>query len=194
MSTIPEPKIIRSHRSSISLHITRDGELVVKAPHLIPRFLIDQFVNSKKDWIEKVYAKVQQRKPTQKAYQEGEEFLFLGKARQLAFGQGIEIRVTENELIFPKAAAFRMQKELTNWYQRQAKELITKRVEYHAGLMKAFYKDIFFSDTSSKWGTCFADSRIQFNWRLVMTPLMVIDYVVIHELTHPTAKHHNDSL
>lgn len=192
MSTIPEPHIIRSRRSSIQLYISPDGEVIVKAPHLAPKFVINHFVNSKKDWIEKTLAKVQQRIPKKKVYQEGEEFLFLGKVLTLKFYNGIHIVPKDDILYFPKALQFRIKKELESWYQKQAQDIIAKRVRHHAGLMNATYADIFFSDTSSKWGTCFADNRLQFNWRLVMTPLMVLDYVVIHELTHTTEKHHQD--
>src|SRR5260221_1362327 len=190
---IPAPQIIRSRRSSISLHITREGELIVKAPHLKPKFFNEQFNNSKKDWIDKTFAKIQQRQPSQKTYHVGEEFLFLGKSYALQFYNGITILMKEEKLFFPKALEFRIQKELTNWYMRQAKEIITTRVAYHAKQMKAEYKSLLFSDTKSKWGTCFPDNALQFNWRLIMAPLMVIDYVVIHELTHTTEKHHQDS-
>lgn len=190
---IPQPQIVRSRRSSISLHITPSGKLIVKAPYLIPHFVIQQFVDSKKDWIQKSLGKIEARQPKHKTYQEDEEFLFLGKVYKLRFYSGITIVPKGDYLYFPKALVFRIKKELESWYQKQAREIITQRVVYHAKKMNASYKDIFFSDTSSKWGTCFADNRLQFNWRLVMTPLLVLDYVVIHELTHTTEKHHQDS-
>lgn len=193
MSRFPSPKISRSARSSISIQITREGEIVVKAPHLMPKFMIDRFLESKKEWIENALEKIQFRLPKKKTYQPGERFLFLGKSYMLAFHNGIAIVPKNDTLYFPKALEFRIQKELKSWYLAQAKKIIIKRVEHHAKIMNASYKDIFFSDTSSKWGTCFADNRLQFNWRLVMTPLMVLDYVVIHELTHTTEKHHQDS-
>lgn len=193
MSSLPEPQIIRSRRSSISIQITKGGALVVKAPYLVPQFVIKQFIASKTDWIEKSFAKVQTRKPQKKTYSEGETFLFLGNELRLRFYSGIKIVPKDGALYFPKALEFRIQKELENWFKTQAADIIAKRVEFHAQKMNASYKDIFFSDTSSKWGTCFADNRLQFNWRLVMTPLMVLDYVVIHELTHTTEKHHQDS-
>ena len=186
-------RTIRSHRSSISIEITKDGEVVVKAPYLAPNFVINQFVDSKKEWIEKTLTKVEKRQIIKKMYQEGEVFLFLGKEYTLRFYNGITITAKENVLYFPKALVFRIQKEMEQWYKIQAKIIISKRVVYHAEKMRAVYKDIFFSDTSSKWGTCFADNRLQFNWRLIMTPLLVVDYVVIHELTHTTEKHHQDS-
>lgn len=188
-----EITIIRQNRASISIQITRQGEVVVKAPRLLPKFLIDQFINSKKDWIEESLVKVSVHKPVKRSYAEGEEFLFLGVPHKLQFHVGAAIVAKNNTFFFPKGAVFRIQKELQTWFRQQAQKIITERVKLHAQKMNAHYRDIFFSDTISKWGTCFADNTLQFNWRLVMAPLLVIDYVVIHELTHTTEKHHQDS-
>ncbi len=188
---VPEPKIIRSHRSSISLHITPQGELVVQAPKLIPYFIIKQFIESKETWILKSLEKIKKHTAKTKKFIEGETFMFLGNSYTLKHDKGIEILFKESTVYFPKVMLFRAKKELENWYIKQAKEKITQRVAYHALQMKAEYKSILFSDTSSKWGTCFADNSLQFNWRLIMAPLLVIDYVVIHELAH--TKQHNHS-
>lgn len=185
--------VIRQNRASISLQVTRDGKVVVKAPRLIPQFFIDQFIASKKEWIEKTLAKVTVRRVKKHAYQEGEEFLFLGNPHILQFYAGADIVAKNGKLFFPKGAVFRIQKELETWLKKQANDIVVQRVKFHAQKMRATYTDIFFSDTSSKWGTCFADNTLQFNWRLVMAPLLVIDYVVIHELTHTTEKHHQEA-
>lgn len=185
-------KIIRSHRSSIGIRITSDGEIVVTAPHVMPYFFIEKFLEERKDWINKTLAKVHAiPKVTKKKYQEGETFLYLGKTYKLHIDNFKAISLSNDLIQFPKVLLFRAQKELINWYVHQAKEKITQRVIYHAGKMEASYKSIFFSDTSSKWGTCTYDNRLQFNWRLIMTPLMVLDYVVIHELAHTTEKNHS---
>lgn len=189
----PVVHILRSYRTSLALQVTRDGRVIVKAPRLLPQFLINQFIASKKDWIDKTLAKVSVRLPVKKTYTEGETFLFLGVPHALTFYLGAEIIAKEGKLFFPKGAVFRMQKELESFLKKQAADIITKRVQVHAQKMQATYTDIFFSDTSSKWGTCFADNTLQFNWRLIMAPILVIDYVVIHELTHTTEKHHRES-
>lgn len=191
--SVPEPTIIKSNRRSISIEITPNGEVVVKAPLLAPKFIINQFIKEKEEWIQKAHAAVTARKPQRKAYADGELFLFLGKEYPLKLVDGIAIGIKDGHLQLPKVVHFRAKKELTQWYIRQAKEIITKRVAFHAEKMDASYTSLHFSDTKSKWGTCFPDNSLQFNWRLVMTPLMVLDYVVIHELAHTTEKNHGDN-
>lgn len=142
---------------------------------------------------EKLRETLEKRKPRKKQYKEGEEFLFLGKKYALKLHDGIKIGFKEDKLYFPRASLFRAEKEITNWYIQQAKLFIAKRVKFHADKMDAAYADLLFSDTKSKWGTCFPDNSLQFNWRLIMTPIMVLDYVVIHELIHTTEKNHGNS-
>lgn len=192
MSSIPRPIIKKSARNSISLHITVTGDLIVQAPLFMPDFFIQNFLKSKQEWIEKGFAKVKFRKGVAKGYKEGEEFLYLGKKYKLVFTSDTQISVT-NALNVPKAVAFRVEKELTNWYIKQAREKITQRVIYHAKQMHATYNNLLFSDTKSKWGTCTHENNLQFSWRLIMAPLMVLDYVVIHELAHTTEKNHSSS-
>lgn len=192
MARITDYKIIRSLRTTISLHITGDGKLIVKAPLFIPELVIQQFINNKKEWILKGLEKVSIRKAKPKEYKNGEVFLYLGREYQLRTGNYKEIVfTTSNTLRFPNFLLFRVQKELENWYKKKAKEIITERIKYRAGKMNAHYKSIIFSDTKSKWGTCGPENDLQFNWRLVMAPLVVVDYVVIHELVHTTEKNHS---
>lgn len=190
MSNIFEPKIIRSSRRSISIQIERDGEIIVKAPRFMPMFLIRQFISAKQEWIEKTLEKVNARLPKKKKYKHGEEFLYLGNVYALHLGNHTEITVTTT-LNFPKFLEFRIEKELRDWYMQKAKEKIMERLQYHSKQMSRDYRDVIFSDTISKWGTCWPDNSLQFNFRLIMAPLVVLDYVVIHELAHTKEKNHS---
>lgn len=191
--SILTPKIIRSNRASLSLQISSGGELIIKAPFFMPDMMIRHFIKNKEAWILKTLKKFEGREKKEKTYSEGEEFLFLGDIYKLHIGDSKEINVKNGILEFPDFMKFRIKKELTNWYMRQAKEYISERVEYMSKKMDTNYKNIRFSDTSSKWGSCFPDNSLQFNWRLIMTPITVINYVVIHELVHTKEKHHQDA-
>ena len=72
----------------------------------------------------------------------------------------------------------------------QGKNILSEQVKSYALQMKAEYKEITFSDTKSQWGRCTHDNRLQFSWRLVMAPMLVINYVIIHELSHTFEKNH----
>lgn len=119
-----------------------------------------------------------------------EEYLYLGRKLTLHPGNYTSIAVKDDLLLFPQALLFRKEKELTMWYVQQAKKIIAAHVERFAKEMQTNYKSLTFSDTRSKWGSCTHDNRLQFSWRLVMAPLLVLNYVIIHELAHTIEKNH----
>lgn len=190
MSKIPDFKLIRALRGSLSLQITRHGQLIVKAPVFLPISLINRFVVSKSSWITKHMSKFKEIPVKKKIrYLDGEEFLYLGNTYRLRVGKFKEIGITDT-LNFPNFLKFRIEKEMTEWYMNKAKKLITDRIIFYAEKMGVTYKSIYFSDTISKWGSCTRDNILQFNWRLIMAPILVLDYVVVHELAHTVEKNH----
>ncbi len=184
-------ELFRSHRRSILIQIAPTGAVVVKAPTLLPKFLIDQFVESKKEWIEKKVA-VTQKFPLKikHAIEDGDIYYYLGNPYVVTIDLGRQITLDKGKLHYPKHLLFRGKVELTNWYVKEAKRIITERVNFYANAMNTAYKNITYSDTSSKWGSCAPNNALQFNWRLVMAPILVLDYVVVHELSHTKEKNH----
>lgn len=192
MNSIPDYTISRSHRRTVSLHITPEGRLLVKAPFFVPSYFIRKFVEKHRVWIAKQVSNLHQSSNAiPKGYLEGENFLFLGNKHSLRFKESIHEIILNNELCFPSCLQFRIKKELTDWYVKQAKKIISERVNYFSSEMDTRYKKIGFSDTKSKWGSCGRDNSLQFNWHLVMAPLLVVDYVVVHELAHTFEKNHS---
>lgn len=180
----------RSNRRSIAIIIRPPNTVLVKAPYLVPPFIIDTFVSKKRSWIEKqlrVAYQYPETLPTTLA--EGDRVYVLGTSYAVHIINGGHISLTKTMNI-PNHLLFRWKQELTNWYIGEARRVITKRVEYFAAAMHTSYTRLSFSDTSSKWGSCSPDNALQFNWRLIMAPLIVLDYVVVHELAHTKEKNH----
>lgn len=187
MPEIPNITIVRSDRRTIALQVAPDATLLVKAPRRMPERMIHAFIEEQRDWIDKHVTLVKKRA---KQIKEDGEYLFLGKSVTFTPSNVLEIAIKDDKLLFPQALLFRKEKELTNWYMRQARNIITQQVERYAREMKTSYTDLTFSDTRSQWGRCTHDNRFQFSWRLVMAPLLVLNYVVIHELAHTMEKNH----
>lgn len=179
--------VVRSRRRSLSLHIQPDGSVQVRAPFFALQRHIDQFVREHRDWIDTHLHKIQVA-ATLKAEN---EYLFLDQRLKVTPGNYTQIQVEGEQLFFPQSLLFRKEKEIDAWYQREARSLITKQVEKFSQEMGAHYRGLTFSDTTSQWGRCSHDNRLQFSWRLIMAPLLVINYVVIHELAHTVHKNHS---
>ncbi|MBP6882225.1 MAG: M48 family metallopeptidase [Candidatus Levybacteria bacterium] len=183
----PKISIVRSHRRTISVHIEPDGDVIVKAPKLMPTFMINNFISSHQDWIDKHLARIKKVPVVKRAK---DQYLYLGQMLTLEPSSVTKISVKNDTLFFPQSLMFRKDKELLNWYLSESKRVITLQTEKYALEMKTEFKEITFSDTKSQWGRCTQDNRLQFNWRLIMAPAMVLNYVVVHELAHTIEKNH----
>lgn len=185
-------QIVKSSRSSISLQITPHGEVIVRAPRFMPDILIKAFVKKQEKWIDDHVKKIQSNSRKAKhTYESGDIFWYLGEEILLEIGDFSQIHVRFGKLYFPRILKFRIKKELTNFYIRRAREIITSEVNNFSKKMKTSYNDIAFSDTKSQWGRCTHDNRLQFSWKLVMAPPLTLRYVVIHELAHTIEKNHS---
>ncbi len=69
--------------------------------------------------------------------------------------------------------------------------VFTKRCQYYAQEMGVKYKSLSLSSAKSRWGCCTPHGTLRFCWRLVMAPMDIIDYVVVHELAHLKELNHS---
>ena len=76
------------------------------------------------------------------------------------------------------------------WYRYQAKTFIKARVDLLAGELGVRYGRITIRGQQTRWASCSPKGNLSFNWRLMMAPEEIVDYVIIHELTHLTEMNH----
>ena len=75
--------------------------------------------------------------------------------------------------------------------RRAARELVTMLAEEEAQELGVEYKRIEIRDQRTRWGSCSTRGTLSFNWRLVLAPFDVLDYVVVHELCHLREPNHS---
>ncbi len=80
---------------------------------------------------------------------------------------------------------------LESWYRRQARRVFAERVTYWNAHYGFTYGRIAIRDQKSRWGSCSRQGNLNFNWRLLLAPLAVLDYIVIHELAHLKEGNHS---
>ncbi len=190
---IPIDQLVRSRRKTIALIIHRQGQLLVRAPLRASRAQIEAFVLEKEAWIRAHQARLRARpQPPPVTFAAGEAFLFLGRSYPLRLAPGkppLELRDGGFRLDptahSQAAALFRA------WYRRQAREVLAERVALHAARLGFTPGALRISAAHTRWGSCSSRGTLSFPWRLVLAPLEVIDYVVVHELVHLAVKNHS---
>lgn len=78
------------------------------------------------------------------------------------------------------------------YHRMRAERILRERTEYFAGQMGVSFGRITIRDQKTRWGSCSARGNLNFNWRLILAPLEVLDYVVVHELAHRREMNHSD--
>lgn len=76
-------------------------------------------------------------------------------------------------------------------YIAAAKEYFPKRVAYFSQFTGGSYNRITIRDQKTRWGSCSAKGTLSFNWRLMLAPPSIPDYVIVHELCHLTYMNHS---
>ncbi|MFH1093552.1 MAG: SprT family zinc-dependent metalloprotease [Candidatus Omnitrophota bacterium] len=185
----------------MSIVISRDNRIVVRANQSLPKQEIAKFVDSKRAWISKTlkFNDACLMAYTPKKFINKERFLYIGKELSLRLKRGKNKKTEFNEdtvLImlpdFIKTSEDYIQNKLVKWYKHQSHEILSERIKVYSQMLNVEAKDVKIRTLKRTWANCSRLGVITFSWRLIMAPLYIIDYVVVHELAH--RMHHNHSL
>jgi predicted metal-dependent hydrolase len=82
-------------------------------------------------------------------------------------------------------------RRLIDWLKDEAQRDLEARVEVHARQLGVVAKSVRLRSQSTRWGSCSSAGRLNFNWRLVLAPPFVLDYVAAHEVAHLVEMNHS---
>jgi len=187
-----EPTIeyrLSHRRKSIGLMVTTQGKVVVTLPRGATQESLARALEKHRAWIER---RVAERQAAWGQLQEGEAY-FLGQPLRLTPVRGAPGAVSRNgnDLRVPLTDDADLWPRLQAWYREQAFRLFQERVSHFAAHMGLKPGPVALKEWKRRWGECHPDGALKFNWRLIMCPLAVIDYVVVHELAHLLVLGHN---
>jgi predicted metal-dependent hydrolase len=155
---------------------------------------INNFIIEKKIWITKKQSEVLQQIQSQPNYS------FCENEAHPLLDNNFPIKIIEQQkvplvffndtfylsnLVNEPEVAFR------RFYIQYAREYITKRVIHFAKTNNLEFEKIKINQAKTRWGSCSFINNLNFNYRLILTPQSVLDYVVIHELAHTVHKNHS---
>lgn len=194
--------IIRSpRRKTLALEINHKG-VIARAPERMRLITIEKFIFSKRHWIRRHTGTFIPPPPPLRLC-DGAIVLYQGKEYTLRVivGQRAQVRLNQisNRLLVPisqshLSAHQRTQNKLIKWYKRRAYAIFTERTHHFAHLMKIEPENglvIKVRDYKRRWGCCDHNGQLSFNWRLIMAPPQILDYVVVHELAHRIEFNHS---
>ncbi|MEY3287894.1 MAG: hypothetical protein RLZZ419_136, partial [Pseudomonadota bacterium] len=133
-----------------------------------------------------------------KEFVSGEAFSYLGKQYRLKIETGLYPTITRHSddlvvSVRDKAAdnSKVIKQMLIKWYKQQAESGLRQKTESYSRIIGVKPSSVIIKSFKARWGSCSTIGGIQYNWKIIIAPDSVINYVVIHELCH--ILHHNHS-
>lgn len=186
-------EVVRSRRSTADIIIERDGSVLVRAPEWADDEQIANIVTSKHYWIYQGLAEWRDLNATRvlREYKSGEGFLYLGRAYRLL------LVAEQDEPLQLKGGRFTMRRDLVergeiaaakaafrDYYIARGQERLLNRVGYYAPKVGVKLVHVDVRELGNRWASCSPSGALAFNWKCMMAPQTIIDYVVVHELCH----------
>ena len=129
----------------------------------------------------------------EKKFISGESFSYLGRNYRLQIVEDNEDLKLKNGWFFlSKKKQVKAKEIFKNWYSNHLKTKIDERLELickNAEIDKPNFKIM---ELGFRWGSCTKEGSLNFNWKIAMAPISVIDYVIIHEIVHLKIHTHNE--
>lgn len=192
-----EYSLVRSRRKTVSIYIERDGKVAVYAPETLNKQQIEDVIESKRKWIYTHLAEWRDMnaRKVQREYVNGEGFLYLGRTYRLKL-------ISESDFpLMLKDGYFCLQGEkrtvadadsvFKEFYRTKGMDRIPKRVEYYQTKLDVQPKSIRVIELKNRWASCTPSGNLNFHWKCMMAPITIIDYIVVHELTHILFPNHS---
>ena len=81
---------------------------------------------------------------------------------------------------------------LERWYRRRARDEVAPRLDAAAARAGTSYSSLQIRGQRSRWASCSSSGAMSFNWRLLLAPAEILDYVVEHEVAHLAVHDHSE--
>ncbi len=185
---IKPTKLVRTRRKSIALIINNRGELIVRVPVRVSEKDIYEFIIKKANWIIEKRTKIKNNPYITITPKSNEKIPILDTIYDIELYNLSRAKIVENKLFVPNENS---KEKLINFLKKYARKYLNERV---AELAKKFcfnYKNISISSAHTRWGSCNYYNSLTFTYKLILCPKFVVDYIIIHELSHTIEKNHS---
>ena len=187
------PQIIRSNRKTLSLSINENSNLVVRAPHRVSDDEIQKFISEKSAWIDNKQRLIKARLEDNLNQFSSAQCLYLGSLYPLKIDNNSIEPISFNGQMFTITNVNRekISLPLKSWYKKRFIEVALPRLSYFSDKHNLKVNKVRVKEQKTLWGSCSSKNNINLNYLLIMAPMKVIDYVIVHELVHTIHKKHS---
>ncbi|ACO87025.1 M48 family metallopeptidase [Clostridium botulinum] len=182
-------------RKTISVKIGKEFIIEVTAPLGTNEYTIEQVLKKEEKWIIKKIKKLKEVENFNGYYYLGElYYLKIKEVKSLYFKLELDsnkFMVYINSGILKEKREVIIKDNLEKFYKEQAVKVLKERTDYYSSILKVVPKNIVIKNQKTLWGSCSSKGNINYNYKIVMAPLKILDYIVVHELCHLVHMNHS---
>ena len=186
--------ITRTQRKkSVSIQV-KPNLVRVLAPKHLSEAKLQALIAKRRPWIQKQIAAIQKAPPfLPKEYINGECFNYLGNTYPLKVvaSDANSVKLVQGHLKVSETPGANTKGLLEDWFRQEASVQLRSKTARYCEVIKVEPKSIRVKAYKARWGSCSSKGEVSYNWRIVMAPHEVIDYVVVHELSHLKELNHS---
>ncbi len=184
--------LTRSKRKSIQLSINQLGLVTVRAPLKLNIQHIQNFVDSKQEWVIAQQQKIFIKNFANKNIVGYTHMLLWGREYPICFDDTAKThQIIGERCVIPAKYRTNFMRKLVLWYRYLSLEHLFSKLNTYSKIMNLYPLDYKLTNAKTCWGTCNSKKIISLNWRLIMVPEPAIDYVIVHELSHLLQMNHS---
>lgn len=178
----------RAKRLTLRIDAAARQAVLTLPPHCSRQDALD-FVERHREWIENNLQNI----PEAVCFYDGETISILGKDYQICHCPNNRgARLNENRLEISGQAEF-LHRRVKDFLKKLAAEEFQRLSRKKADLLGCRINTVTIKDTKSRWGSCSTRNNINYNWRIILAPMPVIDYLIAHEVAHLKHPDHSRS-
>jgi predicted metal-dependent hydrolase len=187
-------------RRTIQIAVEAPGIVTVTAPSRRSNRELVELVSQKERWIARKLAmmKTAQDQLTSRDLASGSSILYQGREVALVIEVNervkkpvILLRGNNCRIVSNSDDPEKIKPHLAAWYREQAAEKVGGRIRWFAPQIGVAPKQVQIRDQKKRWGSCTSAGRLYINWRCILAPEPVLDYIVVHELCHLLVMNHS---
>lgn len=195
-----EFEIVFRVRKNLSIIVEPQGQVRVIAPSRMKVSQVIEAMERNAAWVERQLNRVEESLANlnPRHFASGETLLYRGSLYPCLFELDDRLKDAEVKLgtgLFtlrsPVQEQSLLRRAMEKWYREEARRIIPERVRHYAAIIGCSPGELRIKNQQKRWGSCSQKGNLNFNWRLILVPDEILDYMVVHELCHMVHLNHS---
>jgi predicted metal-dependent hydrolase len=166
----------------------------VRAPRSLDLYKINNIIDMKRTWVYRGIAELTElnRTKVKRSFVNGEGYPYLGKSYRLKIEKNLNLplSLTHGFFMLDESQTHKAKEHFINFYKEKGGKHIAERVDYFKKKIGVEPKPTRIMELKKRWASR-SRTGLNFHWKIMLAPIFVIDYIVVHELAHLTREDHS---